>query len=99
MNRERRKILASIFADTAKYGLTVGIVGAIIGENIFSPAMLIVGVIVTICFFLGLFCDPERQGGITMVYNLIALFAPILIAGTVFAIIFAIQDRKQTHRR
>lgn len=34
-----------------------------------------------------------------MTANLIALFAPILVAGIVFAIIFAIQDWKRTHQQ
>jgi len=35
MNRDRRKIVAAIFADVAKYSLTAGVVGAIISGKIF----------------------------------------------------------------
>lgn len=33
MNRDRRKVVANIFADAAKYTLTAGIIGSILAGN------------------------------------------------------------------
>jgi len=34
VNRERRKVLGSIFADAAKYTLTVGVIGGLLTDKI-----------------------------------------------------------------
>jgi hypothetical protein len=34
-----------------------------------------------------------------MAQNLLVMFAPVIIIGIVFAVVFAIQDRRQTQRQ
>jgi hypothetical protein len=58
MNRDRRKIVAAIFADVAKYSLTAGVVGAIISGQIFLPSLLALGLIAGIVGVLAYFVTP-----------------------------------------
>jgi hypothetical protein len=62
MNRDRRKTLASIFADTAKYSLTAGVVGAAIqGGKIPFGTIFTLSLITTICGFLAYFVTPKDK--------------------------------------
>ena len=58
-NRDRRKIIAGIFADTAKYGLIAGIIGAIISGEISSPITLILGLTATLFSVLAYYVTPK----------------------------------------
>lgn len=42
-NRDRRKIVANIFADTAKYSLTAGVLGSIISKEFTMGIGIILG--------------------------------------------------------
>ena len=61
MNRDRRKILASIFADTAKYSLTAGVIGAIIGGKLSLPGVFVLGLIAGIFCLLAYFVTPKAK--------------------------------------
>jgi len=61
MNRDRRKVVAAIFADVAKYSLTAGVVGAIISGQIFLPSLLALGLIACIVGLLAYFVTPKDK--------------------------------------
>lgn len=62
MNRDRRKILASIFADTAKYSLTAGVVGAaILGGKISFGIIFVLSLITAVCGALAYFVTPKDK--------------------------------------
>jgi hypothetical protein len=61
MNRDRRKILASIFADTAKYSLTAGVVGAVISGKISFTTVFTFGLITGIFCLLAYFVTPKDK--------------------------------------
>ncbi|MDZ7290287.1 MAG: hypothetical protein ONB44_08410 [candidate division KSB1 bacterium] len=42
---------------------------------------------------------PIISGEISLALYLLVLFAPMLVIGIIFAVIFALQDRKQAQRR
>ena len=43
-NRERRKIIGGIFADTAKYSLTAGVIGSIVSGSFSADIAALLGV-------------------------------------------------------
>jgi len=59
MNRDRRKVLATIFADTAKYSLTAGVIGALIGGKISLQTAFLLGLIAAIFCLLAYFVTPK----------------------------------------
>ena len=62
MNRDRRKIVASIFADAAKYSLTAGVLGAVvIGGQKTVLAGVIMGLIDGIFSILAYFVTPKDK--------------------------------------
>jgi uncharacterized membrane protein len=54
MNRDRRKIVASIFADAAKYSLTAGVLGAVVTG-------VVMGLIAGIFSILAYFVTPKDK--------------------------------------
>ncbi len=61
MNFERRKVIGNIFADTAKYTLTAGIIGSIVrGEFIISIGILL-GLTFLLCALLSYFVTPKDK--------------------------------------
>ena len=62
MNRDRRKTVASIFADAAKYSLTAGVLGAVVigGEKSVS-AGIIMGLIAGVFSVLAYFVTPKDK--------------------------------------
>jgi hypothetical protein len=63
MNRDRRKVLASILADTAKYSLTAGVIGALIGGKISILTTLGLGAIAGVFGLLAYFVTPKDKDG------------------------------------
>jgi hypothetical protein len=61
MNRERRKILAGIFADMAKYTLTGGVIGTIIGGKFSLLTALLLGLLTGIFCVLAYFVTPKDK--------------------------------------
>jgi len=59
MNKARRKILASIFADAAKLTLTAGILGTVISEEISLRAGLLLVILIIIFILCAYFITPK----------------------------------------
>jgi hypothetical protein len=57
-NRDRRRVIGGIFADTAKYSLTAGIVGGIISGNISIGVAAILGIVVALMGILAYVVTP-----------------------------------------
>lgn len=62
VNRDRRKVLAGIFADAAKYTLTAGVIGSILSEK-FGLALggvlgLAFGVLATLAYVV---TPPDKE--------------------------------------
>lgn len=64
-NRDRRKLLAVIFADTAKYSLTAGVLGTFIGEKMSYDykTILVLGNVTTLCCIAAYFVTPKNKEG------------------------------------
>lgn len=60
-NRDRRKIVAGIFADTAKYSLTAGAIGSVVSGNFSINIALLLGIVVIIMGILAYFVTPEDK--------------------------------------
>lgn len=61
INRDRRKIIASIFADVAKYSFTAGVLGTVISGKISLPHLLALGLIAGIFSLLAYFVTPKDK--------------------------------------
>jgi len=59
-NRDRRKTIATIFADTAKYSLTAGIIGGSIGNSLSAKAAFMLGIVSLIAILLAYFVTPSE---------------------------------------
>lgn len=60
-NRDRRNVIAGIFADTAKYSLTAGVIGSIVSGNFTVKIAVLLGVVVIIMGILSYFVTPEDK--------------------------------------
>lgn len=60
-NRERRKTIGSIFADTAKYSLTAGVIGSIVSGNFSSEIAVLLGVSAIVMGILAYVVTPEDK--------------------------------------
>lgn len=60
MNDDRRKVLASVFADTAKYSLAAGVIGAFLEGRISLRMMAILGCIAVAFCIMAYFVTPKR---------------------------------------
>lgn len=61
MNRERRKVLGSIFADAAKYTLTAGVIGSVLTEKMALPLATGLGLAFSLLALLAYFVTPEDK--------------------------------------
>jgi hypothetical protein len=61
VNRDKRKIVANIFADAAKYTLTVGIIGNILAEKFTLPLAITIGLTVSILTLTAYFLTPKDK--------------------------------------
>ena len=61
MNKARRKILASIFADAAKFSLTGGILGGVIAGKISTLTVILLVVFFLIFLFLAYYFTPKHN--------------------------------------
>ena len=57
-NRDRRKLVGGIFADTAKYSLTAGVIGSIISGNFSIKVAVLLGVA---AIFMGILIEERRD--------------------------------------
>ena len=61
MNKARKKILASIFADAAKFSLTGGILGGVIAGKISLINVAILLILFIIFILLAYFLTPKQN--------------------------------------
>lgn len=61
MNNDRRKVVASIFADAAKYALTIGVIGSILTGKITFPVGLLLGIAILLLGILAYFVTPKDK--------------------------------------
>ncbi len=61
MNRERRKIVANIFGDAAKYTLTVGTIGSIITGKLTLSTGIVFGIAFAVFLVFAYFVTPEDK--------------------------------------
>ena len=62
MNRERRKAIANIFRDAAKYTLTIGTIGSIITKKLTQSSGAVFGIMFLVFILLTYFVTPEDNG-------------------------------------
>lgn len=60
-NRDRRKVIAGVLADTAKYSLTAGVIGSIVSGNFTVKIAVLLGVVVIIMGIFSYFVTPEDK--------------------------------------
>ncbi len=60
-NRDRRKVVAGILADAAKYSLTAGVIGSVVSGNFSKSIAFILGLVVIIMGILAYFVTPEDK--------------------------------------
>ncbi|WKZ15465.1 MAG: hypothetical protein QY317_16340 [Candidatus Jettenia caeni] len=63
MNKDRRKIVGTIFADAAKYTLTAGVIGSIISGKFVIPVGFMLGITFFIFLSLAYFITPKDKEG------------------------------------
>jgi hypothetical protein len=61
VNKDRRKVIANIFADTAKYTLTVGVIGSIVADKLTLFAGLSLGLTVLFLGCMAYFVTPKDR--------------------------------------
>lgn len=60
-NRDRRKVIGGIFADTAKYSLTAGALGSIISGNFSIKVAALLGAATALMGILAYFATPKNE--------------------------------------
>ncbi|MDO9288282.1 MAG: hypothetical protein Q7T83_05785 [Thermodesulfovibrionales bacterium] len=60
-NRDRRKLVGGIFADTAKYSLTAGVIGSIISKDFSVGIGILLGVVAFSMGVLAYFVTPKNK--------------------------------------
>ena len=60
-NRDRRKVVAAIFADAAKYSLTAGVIGSVVSGNFTKEIAGLLGMVIIIMGILAYFVTPEDK--------------------------------------
>lgn len=63
INRDRRTVIGGIFADTAKFTLTAGVIGSVISGNFSVEMAVLLGIVVIIMGVLAYFVTPEDKEG------------------------------------
>lgn len=61
MNKDRRKVIANIFADAAKYTLTGGVIGSILAGKITALEGLTLGLTVIFLGGMAYFVTPKDK--------------------------------------
>ncbi len=61
MNKDRRKVISSIFADAAKYTLTAGVIGSILSGKFIIPVGFMLGATFIIFLSLAYFITPKDK--------------------------------------
>jgi len=59
-NNDRRKLIGNVFADTAKYSLTAGVLGSIISQNFTTAIALLLGIVAMINGNFSVFCYTKK---------------------------------------
>ena len=63
MNRDRRKVIGSIFADAAKYTLTAGVIGSIVAGKFIAFVGISLGATFVLFVVLSYFITPKDKEG------------------------------------
>jgi hypothetical protein len=61
MNRDRRKVVANIFADAAKYALTVGVIGSILSGKFSFLSGFLLALAIILLGVLAYFITPKDK--------------------------------------
>lgn len=60
-NRDRRNVVAGIFADASKYSLTAGVIGSVVSGNFTIEIAVLLGIVIIIMGILAYFVTPEDK--------------------------------------
>ncbi len=61
MNKDRRKVIGNIFADAAKYTLTVGVIGSVLSGKFVPLISLLLGFAFLVFTVLAYFMTPKDK--------------------------------------